>query len=109
MDGVERVHQVDAQHRIKRHGGLTSLHLSHNPTPIQSINQSTHRAVERLCAKLEEVRGTGQEVEIGEMFRHLTLQVRKGPRPFSLSLSFSLCVCVCVRARARIQMYVSSE
>lgn len=35
-----------------------------------------NRAVERLCAKLEGVRGTGEAVEIGEMFRHLTLQVR---------------------------------
>ncbi len=36
------------------------------------------RAVERLCAKLEGVRGTGEAVEMGEMFRHLTLQVGDG-------------------------------
>lgn len=36
--------------------------------------------MERLCAKLEGVRGTGEAVEIGEMFRHLTLQVRTGRR-----------------------------
>jgi hypothetical protein len=32
-------------------------------------------AVERLAAKLEQFRGTGKSVDIGEMFRHLTLQV----------------------------------
>lgn len=42
---------------------------------LEVIPHIAKRAVERLCAKLEEVRGTGQAVEIGEMFRHLTLQV----------------------------------
>jgi len=33
------------------------------------------RAVERMAAKLETYRGSGKPIEIGEEFRHLTLQV----------------------------------
>jgi len=42
---------------------------------LEIIPHIAKRAVERLCSKLEEVRGTGTPIEIGEMFRHLTLQV----------------------------------
>jgi cytochrome P450 len=42
---------------------------------LEIIPHIAKRAVERLCTKLEEVRGTGTPIEIGEMFRHLTLQV----------------------------------
>jgi len=33
------------------------------------------RAVDRLCVKLEKIRGTGEEIELAEEFRLLTLQV----------------------------------
>ena len=33
------------------------------------------RAVDRLCVKLEKIRGTGREIELAEEFRLLTLQV----------------------------------
>lgn len=42
---------------------------------LEIIPHIAKRAVERMCSKLEEVRGTGTPIEIGEMFRHLTLQV----------------------------------
>lgn len=42
---------------------------------LEIIPDIAKRAVERLCTKLESVRNTDQAVEIGEMFRHLTLQV----------------------------------
>jgi len=42
---------------------------------LEIIPHLAKRAVERLCTKYEEVRGTGTPIEIGGIFRHLTLQV----------------------------------
>ena len=61
-----------------RDGSLNQSRLSLLSRLTIPTHPSTYRAVERLCAKLEAVRGSGEAVEIGEMFRHLTLQVRRG-------------------------------
>lgn len=43
---------------------------------LDGIVEIAKRAVDRLCEKLEKLRGTGTVIEVEEEFRLLTLQVR---------------------------------
>uniref|UniRef100_A0A7S2Y0F8 Cytochrome P450 n=1 Tax=Fibrocapsa japonica TaxID=94617 RepID=A0A7S2Y0F8_9STRA len=42
---------------------------------LEEVAHMSRRAVARLSKKLEKIRGTRESIEIGEEFRHLTLQV----------------------------------